>query len=341
MPRRAVSPTMLAARIVATGRLACDEVDVPEPAPGLALVRTLVASICGSDLHVVDLGYYDEHPPPPLPGAPGFPGHESVVEVVEAPGGELAPGQLALAVPPAHVSAAYAEYQTVATSSLVPLQTTAHWEPFVLAQQLGTVIHAMNVFWPGSLTGRSVAIVGAGSGGIMFALEARRRAATTVVIADPCPARLAVARRAGADHVVDTGSQSLEDVVMDLTGGQGAPLAIDASGTDGGRQAAIGVLEEEGTLGMFGLPARHGPSPFDVSTLFQRRARVIAAHSAQREPGLRSFRAAVDRIAGGELSPLNLLSHPFGLEEIEDAFAVARKRGAAIKIPIVVGAPSK
>ena len=66
---------------VATGlrELRYEEVPIPALEPGHALVRTMLGSICGSDLHIVYMGWnaYEF----PLP--PGYPGHEGVGEVVD------------------------------------------------------------------------------------------------------------------------------------------------------------------------------------------------------------------------------------------------------------------
>ena len=59
---------MKAARWVGLGRVDCEEVPVPPVADGEVLVRTVYASICGSDLHEV----FFETPPPSMPaGHPG------------------------------------------------------------------------------------------------------------------------------------------------------------------------------------------------------------------------------------------------------------------------------
>ena len=338
---------VLASREHGVGHLVCEDAPLPTPDTGAALVRTLVASICGSDFHIVDLAYYARGRPSVLPGPPGFPGHESVVEVADAPGNDLEPGQLALAVPPAHLSFAFAEYQAVPIASLIPLPDTAAWDTSVLAQQLGTVSYAFDTFWTGPLEGLTVAIVGAGSAGILFTLEARRRGAATVIVTDPSAARLAVAARAGADRTVRASGtcertrEELAEVVTDVTDGHGAPLVIDASGRDDGRSCAVAALGRDGTLGVFGLPMRDGSSPFDLAALFERRGRLITAHSAQLEPGLRSFRSALDRIAAGELDPLELPMDRFPLEQIDEAFITARRREGVVKVLIDVGTPGR
>ena len=62
--------------VVYPGRIAVETADVPVPGPNEALVRTLLAGVCGSDLHAA----HGRHPFVPLPYRPG---HE-VVGVIEA-----------------------------------------------------------------------------------------------------------------------------------------------------------------------------------------------------------------------------------------------------------------
>ena len=332
--------TMRAARLVARGRMVCDMTPSPGVEPGHALVRTLIASICGSDFHVIDLAYHGRDRPDTLPGPPGYPGHESIVEVIDDPTGALAPGTIALAVPPANRSAAYAELQAISPESLIELPDSSQWESQVLAQQFGTVLFGLDRFWPRSLQGGTLAIVGAGSAGVLFAYEARQRGAGTIIVTDPSPIRRDRALRAGAHHAVDPVDDGLQQAVADLTHGDGVQLSIDASGEDEGRRSAIDVLAFDATFGLFGLPMRSGASPFELATLFERRARAIATHSAQLEPGLRSFRTALERISMGELNHLELLTHRFPLEQVDEALMAARNRDAALKVLIDVARPT-
>jgi threonine dehydrogenase-like Zn-dependent dehydrogenase len=101
----------------------------------------------------------------------------------------------------------------------------------------------------------------------------------------------------------------------------------------------VHCLARDATLGLFGLPERSDSSPFELATLFERRARALTSHSAQLDPDLRAFRSAIDRVASGELDELGLLTHRFPLEAIDAAFEAARARDGAIKVLIDVATP--
>ncbi len=315
-----------AAQLVGDGSFALVPLRLPAPGHGMVLVRTLVASVCGSDLHVVDHGWGD----PTRPARPGFPGHESVVEIINDPSGRLTSGNRALAVPPAANSAAFATHQLVSHDSLIPLRPDDITKRTVFAQQLGTVIHAMNVFRPGRLDGETVGIVGAGSAGALFVHEARRRGAATIVVSDPHVERRKLAEALGATRVVDRGG--FGEAVHGLTRGTGAPLVIEASGTDEGRNEAIDALAPDGTLGVFGLPERIGGSPIDIGTLFRRRGRLVTTHGAQNEPGIVSFHDALAQLREGVFDPGVFVTACLPLGQVDTAFEVARQRGGVHKV---------
>ena len=80
--------TTRAGQLVERGRMTFVVAPVEALRDGEVLVRTRFASICGSDLHVVNHGVETG----PQLWAPGYPGHEGVGEVVESRAAGLSPG---------------------------------------------------------------------------------------------------------------------------------------------------------------------------------------------------------------------------------------------------------
>ena len=72
--------TMRAAVAADLGIIRCEEVRIPTIAENDVLVRTIAASICGSDLHMLDTGWAMHA----FPAMAGHPGHEAVGEVVQS-----------------------------------------------------------------------------------------------------------------------------------------------------------------------------------------------------------------------------------------------------------------
>ena len=101
---------MRAGRVVALGRMACETTEVRAPDEGEVLVRTQLAAICGSDLHIVFMGS-SLRPNFVLSELPhGSPGHEGIGEVVESRHPGLKPGERVLTVPGPPLTRAQASF---------------------------------------------------------------------------------------------------------------------------------------------------------------------------------------------------------------------------------------
>lgn len=327
-----MSKVMRAGRLVAHGTMVCEEAPVREPGDGELLVRSMFASICGSDLHSV----YPPSPPARLPGPPGYPGHEGVGEVVASNYADFPPGERVLCVPNFYNGMCFAEYQTIAGSFCVPLGEGAAPEHQLMAQQLGTVVFALKRR-PLELSGKHVAIIGQGSAGAFFAFLARRAGARTVVVSDLSESRLAYARTLGVDAAVNEGE--FVHAVREATGGRGAEVVIEAVGTDATLALSVEIAAPLGELLWFGLPEGTGERmPFTFGQFFAKRLCAASAFGAQEEPGHESFREALALIEKGEIDVSPLMSHVLPLEEIGRAFDLAHSReDGALKVSIAFG----
>jgi L-iditol 2-dehydrogenase len=326
---------MRAARLTAPGRLVSVKAPVPDlrDLSGHVLVRTELASICGSDLHIVHHGL-SAHP---LPAPPGYPGHESVGEVVESGDGSLAVGQRVLVVPPPTDARSFADHQRLPADQVIAVPDALTSEQALLAQQLGTVVFALKRFWPAD-GARSVTIIGAGSAGLMMIQAVLRLGAELIVVSEREPARRSRAAELGADVVVDPADRSAARATADATDGRGADLVIDAAGYDDARADAVEAVAVGGTIGCFGLPERPGAASLPFELLFRRRATLHTEHGAQEEPGRTSFRTALERIADGSVDVSGMLTHRFPLDRIDEALDLATARAdGVIKVGLDAG----
>lgn len=323
---------MLAARLVAPGRIECDDVPDPVLEPGSLLVRTEFAAVCGSDVHAVVHGIG----PTRYPCPPGYPGHEAVGVVLASDDPRFAEGERVLTVPDHRWARCFAELQVLPGAFAVAVPKDANPEIAVFGQQLGTVIHALNHFWPERADERVASVVGAGPAGLLFVQLLRERGFRPIVAGDQSEHRAAVAARIGAEagvHVSDGGE--FIKVVMDFTSGRGADLSVDASGSDMGRAIAIRAIADRGVVGCFGLPERHGLVPFPFETLFDRRATLRTTFGAQHEHGLHSFQLAVAAITSGRVDVTQLLTHRVGIADVRRALELASTRAdGAIKVGV-------
>ena len=320
---------MVAAVVFGDRQIRPDEVLVPEPEDGKVLVKTDASSICGSDLHVVYMGWK----PGEYPLPPGFPGHEGVGTVVDGGGSEFSPGDKVLTAPSIWTARVFAEYQAIEPKYLLPLPEGRPIEHLLLAQQLGTVVYGCK-YLP-EVAGKTVVVLGQGSVGLFHDFMLKRMGARRIIAVEPMTARREAGSLMGADEVIDVTGNAATEAVLDLTGGEGADLVIEAVGSVKTLNQSLSMVRSQGTVCAFGLPETTDPVPFEWDTFFRRRVTMYAVFGAQDEPGLPDFQTALDLIADGEIDVEPFTRHRFPIERVQDAFELAHSReDGALKVAL-------
>lgn len=315
--------------------------DFPEPVAqnlGDLVVKMSRASICGSDVHSVFHGFHN----PAYFGKPGYPGHEGVGVVAESKSDVFAVGAKVLTVPVGNVGGCFAEYQLISDTQVVALPDGVDEAAILMAQQYGTTLYSMRLFWPAAgntgMTNKVAAIIGAGSAGLFFLQQAKQLGFERVIVSDLNEERLKVAASLGAETVLAP-QNSFVDAVLAATDGDGADLVIEAAGYDECRADAVRAVRILGTVGYFGFPEKLGDVPFPQFDAFRKIARIQWAGGTQGEPGLVAFHDAIRHIHEGSIDVSYCLQKSFSLEETPEAMAVARDQGHGfVKLTIEIGA---
>jgi (R,R)-butanediol dehydrogenase/meso-butanediol dehydrogenase/diacetyl reductase len=277
--------------------------DAPEPGPGEVLLEVLRASICGTDV-----GEYFHGPtlvplqaPHPVSGhaGPMILGHEILGRVLAvgsdvtqlAPRDRVVPGAgiwcgrcsfCRTGVPNLcdtyhtvglHRDGGLAEYVTVPAEMCLPVAERCADDHAVMAQPLAVALHAIG---RGDLhPGEVAAVVGAGGIGAMVIAGASTLGLGGIVAIDVAAERLEVAATLGATALVDASGRDPVPAVRELTGGEGAHVVFEASGTAAGLATAISTVRRGGRLVLIGLQAE--PQALDLRRLLLEEVDVITS----------------------------------------------------------------
>jgi L-iditol 2-dehydrogenase len=247
----------------ARGRI--EVVDFPEPELGPEDVRVRVAysAICGSDPHIA-AGFFGDDVPIGL-------GHE-LSGVVEALGERAHRNGLAVGdrvagnflrfcgtCPPCREgrqqfcrfiqeynrpgmaeTVTWHESQVYKLPDTVSLLEGALLEPTSVAVRIADKTNIR--------VGDRVAVCGGGPIGQLCVQVMKRYGATSLTLIEPLADRRAMARRAGADYVIDPIHDDQHAVAMDLTDGRGYDVVIDASGSTRATQGLLDLAAQGGTV---------------------------------------------------------------------------------------------
>ena len=299
----------------APGCFVVEEVARPEPGPRQVRVRLEGCGVCGSNVPV-----WEGRPWFQYPMAPGAPGHEGW-GVVDAVGGEVesvAPGQR-VALLSDH---AFAEYDVVDADRLAPLPDELRGQPFP-AEPLAC---AMNVFArSGVKPGDTVAVVGVGFLGALL-VPLAKHAGAAVLVASRRESALEVGLRQGADRAVSC--ERTDDVhaaVRELTGGRGCDVVIEATGHQQPLDLASQMVRVRGRLVVAGYH-QDGSRQVNMQQWNLNGIDVINAHEREPQIYIDGVRRAVEAVRQGIIDPQPLLTHRYGLSELNEALAATRDR---------------
>jgi len=104
-----------------------------------------------------------------------------------------------------------------------------------------------------------VAVIGAGPIGILAAFAAKENGANKVAAIDQSSGvhlRLPTAQKLGADYVFNVDEEDVAKSILELTGGKGADLVVEASGSQGGIELAAKIVKKLGTITAVGIPSQ-------------------------------------------------------------------------------------
>jgi alcohol dehydrogenase len=180
--------------------------------------------------------------------------------------------------------------------------------------------------------GDTVTVFAQGPTGLCATAGARLMGATTIIGVDAVAGRMEIARRMGADHVLDFTRVDPVDEIMRLTDGRGVDVAIEALGRQETFEAALRVLRPGGTLSSLGVYSGDLKIPLGPFLA------GLGDHTIVTTPcpgGKERMRRLMEVIASGRLDTRPLLTHRFRLDDIEAAYDLfANQRTGVLKVAI-------
>jgi threonine dehydrogenase-like Zn-dependent dehydrogenase len=322
-----------------------DVADRPDPvvtAPTDAVVRVVLACVCGSDLW-----YYRGDSPHPV----GSIGHEfiGVVEDVGAEVTNLTTGDLVIA-PFIYSDGTCAHCQAgvtiscvaggtfgdgeidggqgeavrvpLAGTTLVKVPGSGHDDDMLkslltLSDVMCTGHHA--AVSAGVRPGSVVAVVGDGAVGLSAVLASARLGAERIIALSRNPARQELARSFGATEIVAERGEEANAAVLDLTGGIGVDAALECVGSRQSMVTAFAIARPGSTVGVVGVP-HDVEVPFN--DLFFRN---VGWHGGP-APTRIYIPQFLDDVLEGGINPGRVLDFETDLEGIADAYAAMDER---------------
>ncbi|MEV6162008.1 alcohol dehydrogenase catalytic domain-containing protein [Streptomyces sp. NPDC052052] len=329
--------------------ISIEEVPVPRPGDNELLIRSTVIGVCGSDTHAA-LGRH------PFIDLPYRPGHEVVGVVVAAGEGaeDFAPGTRVIIEPNLYcgqcAQCRSGRYNICRELKVFGCQTPGGMADFftipvdrvhrvpeamsdlqaALVEPLATPVHA--VAKTGDLTGRTVAVLGAGPIGLLVVAAARHAGAARIVATDLLETKRERAVRLGADSALPADAADLVAQAHAVLDGP-ADVVFDCVAREQSMAQAIDLVAKGGRVIVVGVGAP-GPTPIRLDLVQDREIRIEGTLMYTSD----DYRTALDLIASGSIGTDAIITATYPLEDAAQAFA-ASLQPEHVKVLITVTAP--
>lgn len=342
-----MSPTPISMQrvLVTSSGVITEEVSTPQPGPGEALVRGILAGVCGSDTHAA----HGQHPFVSLPYAPG---HEVVGVIESVPeGSDMRPGQRVTLEPTVvcgeckqcragrenlcenlsffgcvHPQGGMGQYYTIPASRLHLVPDSFTDEQAALIEPMATPVHAVRLAGEGEdgLSGKAVAILGAGTIGLLVLAAARHLGARRVVVTDLLESKRERAMRLGADAVVDAAAADVVGQVRSELG-ESADVVFDCVAIQATVTQAVQMALKAGTVVVVGVPV--SPVSVPLPEIQDQQVRIQGSATYVRQ----DFQDAIEIIGQGLVDTNDMITSTYPMSDAASAFAAATE-GEQVKV---------
>jgi len=330
--------------------LRLEEVQYPRPAGKEVLIRVKAAGVCGTDVHMWE-GSNREGT------FPFIPGHEWSGEVVEVGKDvtSVSRGERVVAeVPiPCRIcdnckdgmepnmcpdkelygfswenAGGMAEYTLAREERLFKIPENVSYEEAALVEPVSVAYHGVWEAGHGAAPHDRVVVFGAGPIGL-FAMLSCKASGAPVIVVEPQAFRRQMAKDLGADVVIDPSGGDVAEQVKEHTGGRGATMVLECSGSNGALAATVDVIGQQGRIVLIGQSAGRR-IPIEIGkAIFQRTAIVGSSGSPYYFPKTLTFmsRRLVDLMA--------VVTDRFPLPAILSAFELGLRGANCAKILVL------
>jgi L-iditol 2-dehydrogenase len=340
---------MKAAMLYGVKDLRIQDINIPTVDDGEILVKVKAATTCGTDLKIYQRGYVSG-----VITLPTVFGHEWSGDIVEVGrgvpyfqkgmrvrGGNSSPclrcymcqrGKFNLCEDMMWLWGAYAEYikvpQRIVTLNTQVVPDHVTYEEATITEPLACVLHGVEE--ARVKLGDTVGIIGAGPIGLLHLLTVRKMGAGKVIISDTIDERLQLARRLGADDVINAKKEDTVEKTKKLTGGYGADVVIEAIGMPATWEQALKMVRKGGTVLEFGGCPPGTEIKVSTEQLHYGETTVMGAfHTTPLH-----FKKALNFIASGTINVKPLITNHVRLSGIKQAFETLATSKTDIKIAV-------
>lgn len=208
------------------------------------------------------------------------------------------------------------EYLVVPSTKVYEIADDIPFPIAALAEPLACVTHSVER--AGIQIGNDVVVIGAGIMGMLHMLLAKK-SASRVIVCEVDEERRALAKKLGADLVLDPTAGDIEEKIKSETNGRGADVVFNTTAISTVAEQATRLVAKTGKVLFYS--SIHPDEPIAMSPDHIHRSEITITGSVS--PSIESFLKATKLLSAGIIDPAQLISHEIPLSDIQEAFEKA------------------
>ena len=177
-----------------------------------------------------------------------------------------------------------------------------------------------------------VVVAGLGPIGLCKLQLARLKNPKLLIGIDPKPKRLGIAKKLGADVVLNPKEVDVVQFVKDMTGGYGCDIYIHNSGHPEGVIQGLKMIRKLGTFVEFSVFSEK--TSVDWSIIGDRKELNVKGSHVSGQEG---YQVAIDMLEKGIIKVDDIVTHRYVLKDFKEAFSMAEKGDDSIKVVLIPG----
>ena len=211
-----------------------------------------------------------------------------------------------------HIDGGYQEFLVLPQKSIYKIPSSLSWEeaimiePFTIAEQ---------VCWRAEITKDDyVFVMGAGPVGLSI-LKMVKLFGAKCFISDVFDYKLELAKKYGADAIINAKELDVKEEIHKLTDSNGATVVVDAVCSQRSLEQALSYVCSAGRV----IPLGFGKDPSGITQLSITSREIDVRGSRLHND---KFPKVIDRFISGKLKVADMITHRFSFTEVHDAFSL-------------------
>ncbi|PWI48928.1 alcohol dehydrogenase [Candidatus Heimdallarchaeota archaeon B3_Heim] len=317
-------------------------IDIPKIKESEILVKTAYCGLCGTDIHLYDGKV-------PFANYPLVPGHEFSGEIIKV--GSKVKNDLKIgdrvAINPnlscydlqkklcyyceknrkhfcvaweaigVTLNGAFAEYVICPSTVAYKIPDNVSLKAAAFMEPLACCLHGLNNMT--IMDSDVVFIIGCGPIGLLMLSVIKATTSCKVIVSEPVNSRRNLARKIGADVILNPLSDEIVPIINSETCDKGVDVAIECVGLSNTAKQAIGSLNKGGKALIFGVADPLSTIDLDIHRLYSNEISIFGSFT---NPNTNM--RALDLLSKDILTPIPIISHEFPIKRIEEAISLIK-----------------